>query len=280
MWVFVKPCPRNPQKVTADHKKLVGSPPNIITIPQADSVCGVVNTWEFFTLWGLQRPGVSRGVIAIQTRINPMKNKTKIIACVIAGLTLTACVGAVNVPPKDADTETETETREAEVMDKIPDLPQIDVGRAYYIGTLRTSLSVFGRVAGFRIDVDFDNRTLNGGKSSSISGVRGSSFGTSRYRTQGDFNVACAIQKNRDGISYRSGNLCITPARQAANYNLEILGSFTDKGVISGTVDYERCAPTCPRFGDTANLTGMIDKQKIVGSFAGDFSGGFTVNRQ
>ena len=208
-----------------------------------------------------------------------MKNKTiKTIACVIAGLTLTACVGAVNVPPKDADTE--TETREAEVMDKIPDLPQIDVGRGYYIGTLTSSRSTFGFVRAFRIDVDFDNRTLNGGESRSTPSSRGSSFGTSRYRTQGDFNVACAIQKNRDGISYRSGNLCITPARQAVNYNLGVSGSFTDNGVISGTVNYERCAPTCPRFGDTANLTGMIDKQKIVGSFSGDFSGGFTVNRQ
>ncbi len=115
MWVFVKPCPRNPQKVTADHKKLVGSPPNIITIPQADSVCGVVNTWEFFTLWGLQRPGVSRGVIAIQTRINPMNP----IYTLITAVMLTACVGSVSVP---ADETKKTDDPETEKMDE-PKIP-------------------------------------------------------------------------------------------------------------------------------------------------------------
>ncbi len=206
-----------------------------------------------------------------------MKNKTiKTIACVIAGLTLTACVGAVTVP---TDTEKTTD-RETRAIDPVPSAPQIDVGKGYYIGTLTSSRSAFGNVSGFRIDVDFDNRTLRGGESSSTPARSGSSFGGSGYRTQAEFNAACGIAINSGRADFNTGSSCITSARKAVNYNLEVSGNFTDKGVISGTVNYERCAPSCPRFGDTANLTGTVSKQRIIGRFSGDFSGGFTVNRR
>ncbi len=207
-----------------------------------------------------------------------MKNKTtKTIACLLAGLTLTACVGAVTVP---TDTEKTTD-RETRAIDPVPSAPQIDVGRGYYIGTLTSSISAFNSVDEFRIDVDFDNRTLNGGES-----VRRSARGTiisqgAPFATGADRRVACAIQGNTYPGTYTdSSGRCISPPRPAANYNLEVSGRFTQNGVISGTVDYESCTPTCPRFPDRSNLTGTVSKQRIIGKFSGDFSGGFTVNRR
>ena len=205
-----------------------------------------------------------------------MKKQTKIIACLLAGLTLTACVGSVNVP---ADTE-KTAEREARAIDPVPSAPQIDVGRGYYIGTLTSSQSVFKNVTDFRIDVDFDNRTLTGGDSYTRSATPASSFSVNGYRTRADFNYACGIAINTAKADFNTGSRCVKSARPATEQILELTGTFTPRGVISGSVSYEYCAPTCPRFGDTANLTGTINKQRIVGRFSGDFSGGFTVNRR
>ncbi|MCA8835305.1 MAG: hypothetical protein K8953_09495 [Proteobacteria bacterium] len=207
-----------------------------------------------------------------------MINKTiKTLACLLAGLTLTACVGAVTVP---TDTEKTTE-RETRAIDPVPSAPQIDVGRGYYIGTLTSNQSNFRNVKNFRIDVDFDNRTLTGGESVKQPARSQIIDRGAPFATTADRNFACLVQRNTDSRTYTdSRGRCITPSRPAYDYNLEVSGTFTPRGVISGTVDYEACTPTCPRFPDRSNLTGTVSKQRIIGRFSGDFTGGFTVNRR
>ncbi len=217
-----------------------------------------------------------------------MKNKTtKTIACVIAGLTLSACVGSVNLP-----TETESETLQPLAKSQIPH-PNLDViGTATYMGVLNSSLPEFKRINGFIFNVDFSSRQITGGKTVSITGKPAvlPTSGQPSHVLFGGIGDSARMECSRVGgvwtpqraacLSRRIPPTSGSPATPNINHNLSIEGNFTPDGVIGGKVVYELCNPTCPRFGQNADLSGTIDNQTIDANFQGEFSGGFIAQRQ
>ncbi len=210
-----------------------------------------------------------------------MKNKTtKTIACVIAGLTLSACVGSVNVPAGTGDSVKEGgAVKRSTAQLTFADLPARPNNNFDSIDDDSPTGSCVG--SGSSNPVSFSNRRCfgeyptnidiaplndnNNGISTYAGSVSVSYYNTSYYVRDITENIDIIVNFDNKTLRY-SG--------QVASNSFSINGSFTDRGIITGSVD----------FGDTGDLIGLIGQNEAIGVFSSGstgirFGGGFTVYR-
>ena len=213
-----------------------------------------------------------------------MKNKTtKTIACVLAGLTLSACVGSVNVPAGTGDSVKE--------------------GGAVKRSTARLTFADLPA----RPNNNFDSIDDDSPKGSCVGSGSSNPVSFSNLRCFGEYPTdidIAPLNDNNSGIATYSGNVSVSaynpnnyakditePMKLIVNFDdntliylgtiqsiaLNINGDFTDRGIITGTVELGQ---------RNGQLIGLIGQNEAIGVFAsdgkndnGDFGGGFTVYR-
>ena len=198
-----------------------------------------------------------------------MKNKTtKTIACLLAGLTLSACVGSVNVPSNAEDETKMDEANQPSGRLTLADFPAHPNNQFRQGNTLTTSCGITLGCSGvYPVDIDIVPLSNNEGRATYTGTIRVSLKPTLITR-QVNFSAEAEFKVDFNEKNIRYAGIIGGSATS-------IKATFNPRGQITGSFE----------LGDTqSDLIGLIGQTEMIGVFAGGdsttLSGGFTALRE
>ena len=206
------------------------------------------------------------------------KQTTKTIACVIAGLTLSACVGSVNVPSDESDdTSRDVESGEASGAITLNDLKDAGTlyGRRRAVFIYDTSQPTWTGlcfdtqfcVAYYPNRIDITPLADNTGTATYSGSIHLQFINRNNTTTDRVTDATFKVNFDENKILY-DGTI--------SDFSLKVRADFTPRGLITGTLSLDR---------DDSSLLGVIGQNEMVGSFTTSmtsnvsFAGGFTASR-